>query len=69
MVVVAGADARFGRNHGLAIDMVRTEDGTEYAASDYFTSLGGHLTTHPCQPGEFGGDCPCLPCARTYSGR
>ncbi|SFB60726.1 methionyl-tRNA formyltransferase [Amycolatopsis marina] len=47
VVIVAGADARFGRNHGLAIERVRTEDGTEYAAADYFTTMGGYLTTHP----------------------
>ncbi|WP_116050587.1 methionyl-tRNA formyltransferase [Amycolatopsis palatopharyngis] len=45
VVIVAGADARFGRNHGLAVERVRTEDGTEYAAADYFTTMGGYLTT------------------------
>ncbi|WP_236243699.1 methionyl-tRNA formyltransferase [Streptomyces sp. CC228A] len=47
VVIVAGADARTGRNHGLAITRVRTEDGRELPASAYFTSLGGYLTSRP----------------------
>ncbi len=47
VVIVAGADARTGRNHGLALTRVRTEDGRELAAADYFTTMGGYLTQHP----------------------
>lgn len=47
VVIVAGADARRGRNHGLAITRVRTEDGRELAATEYFTSMGGYLTARP----------------------
>ncbi|WP_156725141.1 methionyl-tRNA formyltransferase [Streptomyces apocyni] len=47
VVIVAGADARTGRNHGLAITRIRTEDGEELPATDYFTSMGGYLTGHP----------------------
>ncbi|WP_405542140.1 methionyl-tRNA formyltransferase [Streptomyces phaeochromogenes] len=47
VVIVAGADARTGRNHGLAITRVRTEDGLELPATQYFTSMGGYLTTRP----------------------
>ncbi|MEN3584039.1 methionyl-tRNA formyltransferase [Streptomyces sp. ZYX-F-203] len=47
VVIVAGADARTGRNHGLAITRVRTEDGRELPATEYFTSMGGYLTSHP----------------------
>lgn len=47
VVIVAGADARYGQNHGLAIERVRTEDGTELAATDYFRTMGGYLTTQP----------------------
>ncbi|MER6181864.1 MULTISPECIES: methionyl-tRNA formyltransferase [unclassified Streptomyces] len=47
VVIVAGADARTGRNHGLAITRVRTEDGRELGATEYFTSMGGYLTSHP----------------------
>ncbi len=46
VVVVAGADARTGRNHGLALTRVRTEDGRELPATEYFTSMGGYLTSH-----------------------
>ncbi|NEE41280.1 methionyl-tRNA formyltransferase, partial [Streptomyces sp. SID7982] len=34
VVIVAGADARTGRNHGLAITRVRTEDGRELPATE-----------------------------------
>lgn len=44
VVIVAGSDARYGRNHGLAIQRLRTEDGTEHAAIDFFKSMGGYLT-------------------------
>ncbi|MFG2669740.1 methionyl-tRNA formyltransferase [Streptomyces sp. NPDC048445] len=47
VVIVAGADARTGLNHGLAITRVRTEDGRELPATEYFTSMGGYLTSRP----------------------
>ncbi|MEE4495598.1 methionyl-tRNA formyltransferase [Streptomyces sp. BE230] len=47
VVIVAGADARTGRNHGLAVTRVRTEDGREMPAAEYFTSMGGYLTSRP----------------------
>jgi methionyl-tRNA formyltransferase len=47
VVVVAGADARKGRSRGLVIERVRTDDGEEQAATDYFPTMGGYLTTHP----------------------
>ncbi|GAA2489263.1 methionyl-tRNA formyltransferase [Actinocorallia cavernae] len=47
VVIVAGADARTGRNHGLAITRVRTDDGRELPATEYFTAMGGYLTNHP----------------------
>jgi len=47
VVIVAGADARTGRNHGLAITRVRTGDGRELPATGYFTSMGGYLTGRP----------------------
>ena len=43
VVIVAGADARRGHNHGLLVKRVRTEDGRELAATDYFTKMGGYL--------------------------
>lgn len=47
VAVVAGADARTGRNHALAVRRVRTEDGRELSAADYFTAMGGYLTSRP----------------------
>jgi methionyl-tRNA formyltransferase len=47
VVIVAGAEARRGRGQGLAIERVRTDDGTEIAATDYFRTMGGYLTSHP----------------------
>jgi len=47
VVVVAGADARFGRNHGLAIERVRTEDGVAHTAPEYFRTMGGYLSARP----------------------
>ncbi|MGH3669871.1 MAG: methionyl-tRNA formyltransferase [Pseudonocardiaceae bacterium] len=44
MVIVAGADARHGRNHGLVVQRVGTEDGRELDALDYFRTAGGYLT-------------------------
>jgi methionyl-tRNA formyltransferase len=43
IVIVAGADARKGRNQGLVIERIRTEDDTEYAATDFFRTMGGYL--------------------------
>jgi methionyl-tRNA formyltransferase len=43
IVIVAGADARRGRNHGLLVKRVRTEDDTDHAAVDFFQTMGGYL--------------------------
>lgn len=43
VVIVAGADARRGRNPGLVVERVRTEDGADLPARDYFRSMGGYL--------------------------
>ncbi|MFC9252295.1 methionyl-tRNA formyltransferase [Amycolatopsis thailandensis] len=47
VVIVAGPEARRGRSHGLVIERVRTEDGTELAATEYFRTMGGYLTARP----------------------
>jgi methionyl-tRNA formyltransferase len=47
VVIVSGTEARRGRSRGLVLERVRTDDGTEYAATDYFPTMGGYLTTHP----------------------
>jgi methionyl-tRNA formyltransferase len=47
VVIVAGADARHGRNHGLLIKRVRLDDGTELPAPEYFRTMGAYLTDRP----------------------
>ncbi|MET8826981.1 methionyl-tRNA formyltransferase [Streptomyces sp. NPDC004610] len=47
VVIVAGAEAYSGRLPGLLVRRVRTDDGTEYAAGDYFRTMGGYLTSRP----------------------
>lgn len=47
VAVVAGAEARRGRSKALLIKTVRTQDGAELAAHDYFTTMGGYLTSRP----------------------
>jgi methionyl-tRNA formyltransferase len=47
VVIVAGAEARSGRLPGLVVKRVRTEDGVEHAATDYFRTMGGYLTARP----------------------
>ena len=44
MIIVGGPEARRGRNHGLVLEQVRTDDGEELAAGDYFARMGGYLT-------------------------
>jgi methionyl-tRNA formyltransferase len=47
VAVVAGAEARRGRDPGLVVTRVRLDSGEELAAADYFTVMGGYLTSHP----------------------
>ncbi|MEU9734903.1 methionyl-tRNA formyltransferase [Streptomyces sp. NPDC048002] len=47
IVIVAGTGARSGRLPGLLVQRVRTEDGTEYPATEYFRTMGGYLTPRP----------------------
>lgn len=47
IVIVAGDEARSGRLPGLVVQRVRTEDGREYAATEYFRTMGGYLTARP----------------------
>ncbi|GLZ40416.1 methionyl-tRNA formyltransferase [Actinokineospora sp. NBRC 105648] len=47
VAIVAGADARRGRNRALLVTRVRTADGTELAAHDYFKHMGGYLAARP----------------------
>ncbi|WP_433757288.1 methionyl-tRNA formyltransferase [Nocardia sp. CA-135398] len=41
--VVCGSEAHRGRNRGLVVTRIRTEDGTEHSAAEFFTR-GGYLT-------------------------
>jgi methionyl-tRNA formyltransferase len=50
VMIVCGPEARRGRNRGLVIEQVRTDDGEKLAAGEYFTRLGGYLTTRPVDP-------------------
>jgi methionyl-tRNA formyltransferase len=47
VAVVAGTAARRGRSRALLIQRVRTDDGRELSAPDYFTTMGGYLTSRP----------------------
>jgi methionyl-tRNA formyltransferase len=47
VVVVAGEQARRGRNSGLLIERVRLDDGRDLDALDHFARMGGYLTSHP----------------------
>ncbi|GAA2968777.1 methionyl-tRNA formyltransferase [Actinokineospora diospyrosa] len=47
VAIVAGPEARRGRNRALLVTRVRTADGTELAAHDYFKHMGGYLTSRP----------------------
>lgn len=47
MVIVAGADAHRGRSRGLVLDVVRTDDGVDRSAMDYFGHGGGYLSAEP----------------------
>lgn len=47
VVVVAGPEAHTGRDRGLLVRRVRTDDGAEHAAADYFRTMGGYLTSRP----------------------
>jgi methionyl-tRNA formyltransferase len=46
VVVVCGPAARTGREHGLLLQRVRTEDGRDLPAGEYFKRMGGYLTSH-----------------------
>lgn len=43
MVIVAGADAHLGRNRGLVIERLRTDDGVEHDGKTFFPHGGGYL--------------------------
>ncbi|MDP9843973.1 methionyl-tRNA formyltransferase [Streptosporangium lutulentum] len=47
VVIVTGLNARSGQWPGLVVKRLRTDDGTEHAAVDYFQTMGGYLTSRP----------------------
>ena len=47
MVIVAGADAYRGGSPGLVLDVIRTDDGVEHKALEWFGHGGGYLTATP----------------------
>lgn len=47
MVIVAGEQAYRGQSPGLVLDVVRTSDGVDHRALDYFGHGGGYLTAVP----------------------
>lgn len=47
MVIVAGADTYRGQRRGLVIERVRTDDGVEHSADEFFPHGGGYFTNEP----------------------
>ncbi|MEV4185940.1 methionyl-tRNA formyltransferase [Streptosporangium canum] len=47
IVVVAGAEARRGRSHGLVVERVRAQDGADLPADEVFRTMGAYLARHP----------------------
>ncbi|KQU02563.1 methionyl-tRNA formyltransferase [Rhodococcus sp. Leaf7] len=47
MAIVAGPNAHLGRNHALVVDVVRTDDGRDVPAVEFFPHGGGYLTDAP----------------------
>ncbi|GAA1480924.1 methionyl-tRNA formyltransferase [Gordonia sinesedis] len=43
MVIVAGPSAHLGRNKGLVIERLRTDDGVEHTGTEFFPHGGGYL--------------------------
>ncbi|ATE52805.1 methionyl-tRNA formyltransferase [Actinosynnema pretiosum] len=47
VAIVAGPEARRGRGRALLVKRVRTDEGVELGATEYFTHMGGYLTSRP----------------------
>jgi methionyl-tRNA formyltransferase len=50
VVVVCGPRARAGTEAGLTVEQVRTEDNLDLQAGEFFTAMGGYLTSYPSPP-------------------
>jgi methionyl-tRNA formyltransferase len=47
VVIVCGPDPHRGRNHGLVIERLRTDDGSEFSGRAFFAKMGGYLVAWP----------------------
>jgi len=47
VVVVSGPHASTGEEFGTSLEWIRTADGCDVAAYDYFRRMGGYLTSYP----------------------
>lgn len=47
VVIVSGPCAHTGKEFGTLLEVVRTSDGEQVNAVDYFVSMGGYLTSRP----------------------
>ncbi|MFE4975813.1 methionyl-tRNA formyltransferase [Kitasatospora sp. NPDC056651] len=47
VAVVCGPQSHRGTEHGLVIERLRTDDGTEHTGAEFFTTMGGYLTSRP----------------------
>ncbi len=47
VAIVCGPGARSGVEHGVVVERIRTDDGREHRATDFFRTMGGYLTSHP----------------------
>jgi methionyl-tRNA formyltransferase len=47
VAIVCGPSARAGTEPGVVLERVRTDDGREHRARDFFRKMGGYLTSHP----------------------
>lgn len=47
VVVVCGPRARTGQEYGVVLGRVRTDDGHDFLGREFFTTMGGYLTSWP----------------------
>ncbi|MEV0390662.1 methionyl-tRNA formyltransferase [Nonomuraea sp. NPDC050643] len=47
VAIVCGPGARGGTEYGVVLERLRTDDGREHRAADFFRTMGGYLTSHP----------------------
>ncbi|GIH27801.1 methionyl-tRNA formyltransferase [Acrocarpospora phusangensis] len=47
VAIVCGPGARNGTEFGVVLRRIRTDDGREHRAAEFFRTMGGYLTSHP----------------------